>query len=153
MHTLYYFALLQLRLGHPTDAGGSEVGVTCLNTSAQQQTTHILYFFNLKLITLVALSFVQCWFELSGQNENLNFKTRFSQIGLRLDKKWRKQKLLRISSELIWCIFFSATLNQNFTPKMGHFGFFRLIKNYAEITLLIDEQYTSQEALHSSTKF
>ena len=37
---------------------------------------------------------LQCWFKLSGQNEqNLNFETRFSQIGLRLDKKWREQKI------------------------------------------------------------
>ena len=37
-----------------------------------------------------------------------------SQIGLRLDKKWREQKLHRISSELIWCNFFSEILNQKF---------------------------------------
>ena len=36
--------------------------------------------------------------------------------------------------------------NQNFTPKMGHFGFFQLIKNYAETTLLIDKNITSLEA-------
>ena len=42
--------------------------------------------------------------------------------------------------------FFSKILNQNFTPKMGHFGFFHLIKNYTEITLLIDEKVISQEA-------
>ena len=28
---------------------------------------------------------------------------------------------------------------------MDHFGFFQLIKNYAETTLLIDEKYISQE--------
>ena len=28
---------------------------------------------------------------------------------------------------------------------MGHFGFFQLIKNYAETTLLIDEEYISLE--------
>ena len=34
------------------------------------------------------LYYLQCRFKLSGQNEqNLNFQTRFSQIGLRLDKK------------------------------------------------------------------
>ena len=45
---------------------------------------------------------IQCWFKLSGQNEqNLNFQTSFSQIGLKLDQKWREQKLLRISAELI----------------------------------------------------
>ena len=79
---------------------------------------------------------IQCWFKLYGRNEqNLNFQTRFSQIGLRLDKKWTEQKLLRISPELIWCHFFAEILNKNFTPKMGHFGFFKLIKNYAETTL------------------
>ena len=37
---------------------------------------------------------------------------------------------------------------------MGHFGFFQLIKNYAETTLLIDERYVLQEtSLHSPTKF
>ena len=93
---------------------------------------------------------LQCWFKLSGQNEqNLNFQTRFSQIGLRLDKKWRGQKLLRISPELIWCHFFSEILNKNFTPKLGHFGFFQLIKNYAETTLLIDKKIISQEASHA----
>ena len=29
---------------------------------------------------------------------------------------------------------------------MGHFGFFQLIKNYTETTLLIDEKMISQEA-------
>ena len=44
--------------------------------------------FNVMLFLLYTI--VQCWFKLSGQNEqNLNFQTRFSQIGLRLDKKWR----------------------------------------------------------------
>ena len=28
---------------------------------------------------------------------------------------------------------------------MGHFGFFQLIKNYAEITLLIEKKIISQE--------
>ena len=40
--------------------------------------------------------------KLSGQNEqNLNFQTRFSQIGLRLDKNGLEQMLLRILSELL----------------------------------------------------
>ena len=93
---------------------------------------------------------LQCWFKLSGQNEqNLNFQTRFSQIALRLDKKWGGQKLLRILPELIWCHFFSKILNKNFTPKLGHFGFFQLIKNYAETTLLIDKKIIWQEASHA----
>ena len=29
---------------------------------------------------------------------------------------------------------------------MGHFGFFQLIKNYAETTLLIDKKIMSQKA-------
>ena len=33
---------------------------------------------------------------------------------------------------------------------MGHFGFFQLIKNYAETTLLIDEKYISQEASYTA---
>ena len=32
---------------------------------------------------------------------------------------------------------------------MGHFGFFQLIKNYAKTTLVIDEEYISQEASHT----
>ena len=60
---------------------------------------------------------IQCWFKLSGRNEqNLNFQTRFSQIGLRLDKKWRGQKLLRISPELIWC-HFSPKFSTNILPQ------------------------------------
>ena len=33
---------------------------------------------------------------------------------------------------------------------MGHFGFFQLIKNYAETTLLIDEKIISQEASYAA---
>ena len=32
---------------------------------------------------------------------------------------------------------------------MGHFGFFQLIKNYAETTLLIDMKIISQEAYYA----
>ena len=32
---------------------------------------------------------------------------------------------------------------------MGHFGFFQLIKNYAEATLLIDKKIISQEASYA----
>ena len=39
--------------------------------------------------------------------------------------------------------FFSESLKQNFTPKMGHFGFFQIIKKYAETALLIDEKCIS----------
>ena len=95
-------------------------------------------------------SLIQCWFKLSGQNDqNLNFQTRFSQIGLRLDKKWRVQKLLRISPELIWCHVFSEILNKNFSPKKGHFCFFQLIKHSAETILLIDLKIKSQEASYA----
>ena len=41
-------------------------------------------------------------------------------------------------------------LNKNFTPKMGHFGFFQLIKNYAETTLLIDKKFISPEASYAA---
>ena len=33
---------------------------------------------------------------------------------------------------------------------MGHFGFFQLIKNYAETTLLIDETIILQEASYAA---
>ena len=46
--------------------------------------------------------------------------------------------------------FFSEILNQNFTPKMGHFGFFQLIKNYAETTLLYDKNIISLEASYAA---
>ena len=46
--------------------------------------------------------------------------------------------------------FSSEILNKNFTPKMGHFGFFQLIKNYAETTLLIDKKNISQEAFYAA---
>ena len=45
--------------------------------------------------------------------------------------------------------FFLQNSQQNFTPKMGHFGFFQLIKNYAETTLLIDMKIISQEASYA----
>ena len=41
-------------------------------------------------------------------------------------------------------------LNKNFTPKIGHFGVFQLIKNYAETTLLIDKRIKSQEASYAA---
>ena len=46
--------------------------------------------------------------------------------------------------------FFSEILYKNFTLKMGYFGFFQLIKNYAETTLLIDKKTISQEASHAA---
>ena len=46
--------------------------------------------------------------------------------------------------------FFLRNSQQKFTPKMGHFGFFQLIKNYAETTLLIDEKIISQEASYAA---
>ena len=33
---------------------------------------------------------------------------------------------------------------------MGHFGFFQLIKSYAEVTLLIDKNILSQEVPYTS---
>ena len=58
--------------------------------------------------------------------------------------------MLRISPELVWCHCFSEIFNKNFTPKMGHFGFFQLIKNYAETTLLIDMKIISQEISYAA---
>ena len=46
--------------------------------------------------------------------------------------------------------FFSKILNQNFTPKIGRFGFFQLVKNHAETALLIDEKIISQEASYAA---
>ena len=93
-----------------------------------------------------------CCFKLSGQNEqSLNFQTRFSQIGLRLNKKWTEQKLLRISSELIWCNFFSEILNQNFTPKWVILAFSnnqKLRWNYS--VKWIDKTIISQEASYAA---
>ena len=85
---------------------------------------------------------MQCWFKLFGQN--LKLQTRFSQFELRLDKKWREQKVLKISPELV------RNFQPKFYPKIGHFGFFQIIKNYAEITLLIDMKSISQEASYSA---
>ena len=47
-------------------------------------------------------------------------------------------------------LFFLRNSHQNFNPKMGHFGFFQLIKNYAETTLLIDKKIISQEASYAA---
>ena len=58
--------------------------------------------------------------------------------------------MLKISAELIWCHFFPEILNKHFTPKMGRFGFFQLIKNYAETTLLIDTKIISQKASYAT---
>ena len=58
--------------------------------------------------------------------------------------------MLRVLPEFIWCHFFSEIINKNFTPKMGYFGFFQLIKNYAETTLLIDMKILSQEASYTA---
>ena len=67
---------------------------------------------------------VQCWFKLTGHNAlNLKFKTRFSQIGLSLGENLWRQNVLKILAELIWYNLFCEIRVQNFTPKMGHFGF------------------------------
>ena len=90
---------------------------------------------------------IQCWFKLAVQNElNLKIKTHFSQIGLSLGENLWRQNLPKILAELIWCNLFCEIRAQNFTPKMGHFGFFQLIKNFTETTLLIDEKIISKEA-------
>ena len=54
----------------------------------------------------------QCWFKLFGQNEeSIKFQTLFSQIAA---KNFTK---------IIMVHCFSEILIQNFTPKMGRFGF------------------------------
>ena len=45
--------------------------------------------------------------------------------------------------------FFLRNSQQKFYLKIGHFGFFQLIKNYAETTLLIDMKIISQEASYA----
>ena len=67
---------------------------------------------------------IQCWFKLTGQSElNLKTKTRFSQIGLSLGENLWRQNLLKVLAALIWCNFFCEVQAQNFTPKIGLFGF------------------------------
>ena len=44
-------------------------------------------------------------------------------------------------------------LIQNFNPKLDHFDFFILIKNYADLILLIDEKILSHEASYKTQKF
>ena len=92
---------------------------------------------------------IQCWFKLTGQN--LTFQTRFSQIGLKLDKNWTEQKLITISPALIWCNFFSEMLNQNSIPKIGHF----LIDQELSWNYLVNrwENYITRSLLHRPTKF
>ena len=56
-----------------------------------------------------------------------------------------------MSSELIWCeTNFSSKLPTNILPQNGPFGFLPLIKNYAETTLYIDEEYISQKAYYTA---
>ena len=75
----------------------------------------------LTLNTEFILLLVQCWFKLSGQNEQIKkVQTSFSQIGLRLDKKWREQNMLRTSLELLCCKL-SANYRPKIFPKKGHF--------------------------------
>ena len=99
------------------------------------------------------ISVIQCWFKLTGQNEQiLKIQTRFSQIVLRLDKKWREQKLLKNSPELYGAIF-SPEFSTKISPKKWEFFvFFQLTKNYAETILLIDEKYISQEVSYTVQK-
>ena len=47
---------------------------------------------------------------------------------------------------------YSEFLDKKFNPKMGHFVFFQLIKNYAKTILLIDEKIISQEAPYAALK-
>ena len=48
-------------------------------------------------------------------------------------------------------LFFLRTSQQkNLPQKMGHFGFFQLIKKYAETILLTDKKFISQEAPYAA---
>ena len=85
------------------------------------------------ILVCSSIEVIHCWFRLTGQNAvNLKFKTCFSQIGLSLGESLWRQNLLKILAELIWCNLFCEIRAQQFTPKMGHFGFFELFENYAK---------------------
>ena len=76
------------------------------------------------LETYLRISLVQRWFKLTGENAlNLKFKMLFSQIGLSLGENLRRQNLLKILTKLLCCNLFCEIRAQNFTPKMGRFGF------------------------------
>ena len=62
----------------------------------------------------------------------------------------QKRKRTKVAQNFIRINIFAEILNQHFTPKMGHFDFFQLIKSYAETNLLIDEEYVSQEAFYTA---
>ena len=66
------------------------------------------------------------------------------------DKKLREQKLLRFLQELIWCNLVSEILNQNVIPNGSFWFFLQLTNIYYKITLLIDEEYISQEASYTA---
>ena len=46
--------------------------------------------------------------------------------------------------------FFRNSQQKNFSSKIGHFGFFQLINNYAETALLIDKIFISQETSYAA---
>ena len=76
---------------------------------------------------------IQCRFKSTGQKQqNSNFQRHFSQIGLRLNKNEERKSCLEFHHNYYGTIV-SEILNQNFTPKMGHFGFFQKI---TKITLI-----------------
>ena len=61
--------------------------------------------------------------QIGQKGQSLNIQTRFSRNLLKLDKKLRK-KVAQNFINFLGRIFFTETLSQNFTLKMGNFGFF-----------------------------
>ena len=77
----------------------------------------------------ICLPIIQCWYNLSGQyEENLKFKTGFSQIELVLDKRRLRPILLKIITELIWCNLFCKTRAQNLSQKRSFLALFSQLK-------------------------
>ena len=79
-------------------------------------------------------------------NKTLICKRVFSQIGLRLNINSGNNICLNFIR--INIVHFSPeTLNQNFSSKMGHFGF---LKNYAKALMVIDDKFISQKDAYTS---
>ena len=71
-------------------------------------------------------------------NKTCNFKRGFFNLGSKLAQSFIRNNM---------ALFFSPEFSTKKLPKkLGRYGFFQLIKKYAETSLLIDEKYISQEA-------
>ena len=83
---------------------------------------------------------------------NKTWNTSFSNW-IKFRQKAREHKLLRISSELIWCNFFFDILNQNFTPKMVVWLF--LFNQELRWNYFVDwwEIWITRNLLHGPTNF